>query len=130
MRPGRPIATFLLAMGLVAVSGCEAVQQAQDSANAVGQAADKAQLCVDALKLAGFTPDVSNPQAALDETQRKADELNKLAEKAGDTTLKQAIEGVATKMDQVTLSDLNPQSIAGWTQAKLDAVAALSKACG
>ena len=130
MRAGRPVATLLLAMGLAAaVSGCEAVQQASDTANQVGQAADKAQLCIDALKLAGFTPDATDPQKALEETQKKAQELNDLAAKAGDATLKDAITGVSDTMSNVTVDDLNPANIATWSQQKLDQVAKLSNAC-
>ena len=131
MRAGRPVATLLLALGLVgAVSGCEAVQQASDTANQVGQAADKATLCIEALKLAGFTPDATDPQKALEETQKKAQELNDLAAKAGDTTLQSAITGVSDTMSKVTLEDLNPANIATWSQAKLDQVAKLTTACG
>ncbi|MFD7656253.1 bacteriophage spanin2 family protein [Actinosynnema sp. NPDC059797] len=130
MRAGRPIATLVLALGLAgAVSGCEAVQEAQNTANQVGQAADKAQLCIEALKLAGFTPDATDPQKALEETQQKAQELNDLAAKAGDTTLQDAITGVAGTMNQVTLEDLSPANIAAWSQEKLDQVAKLSNAC-
>lgn len=130
MRAGRPLATLLLAVGLAAaVSGCEAVQQASDTANEVGQAADKAQLCIEALKLAGFTPDAADPQKAVEETQQKAKELEDLAAKAGDTTLKDAINGVSDTMGNVTLDDLNPSNIAAWSQEKLDRVAKLSNAC-
>ncbi|MFE2750689.1 bacteriophage spanin2 family protein [Actinosynnema sp. NPDC059335] len=130
MRAGRPLATLLLAVGLAAaVSGCEAVQQASDTANQVGQAADKAQLCIEALKLAGFTPDAADPQKAVEETQQKAKELEDLAAKAGDTTLKDAITGVSDTMGNVTLDDLNPSNIAAWSQEKLDRVAKLSNAC-
>ncbi|GAB2980944.1 bacteriophage spanin2 family protein [Saccharothrix stipae] len=130
MRAGRPVATFLLAMGLAAaVSGCEAVQQASDTANQVGQAADKAQVCIDALQLANFVPDSTDPQKALEETQKKAQELNDLAAKAGDATVKDAITGMSDTMSKVTLEDLNPANAAAWTQAKLDQVAKLSKAC-
>ncbi|MDQ2582428.1 bacteriophage spanin2 family protein [Saccharothrix yanglingensis] len=131
MRAGRPVATILLALGLVgAATGCEAVQEAQNTANQVGQAADKAQLCIDALRIAGFTPDATDPQKAVEETQQKAKELEELAAKTGDTTLKDAITGVSTTMSQVTLEDLNPSGIAEWSQQKLDQVAALSSACG
>ena len=130
MRAGRPVATILLALGLVgAASGCEAVQQASDTANQVGNAADKAQLCVEALQLAGFTPNSADPQKAVEESQAKAEELNKLAEKAGDTTLKDAITGVSDTMSQVTLSDLDPARFAEWSQKKLDQVQKLSNAC-
>ncbi|MBB5954990.1 hypothetical protein FHS29_001560 [Saccharothrix tamanrassetensis] len=131
MRAGRPVATILLALGLVgAVTGCEAVQQANDTANQVGQAADKAQLCIEAVALAGFTPNVSDPQKAVQETQAKADELGKLAEKAGDATLKDAINGVSETMSNVTLNDLNPAQFAEWSQKKLDQAAKLTAACG
>ncbi|MFD1148205.1 bacteriophage spanin2 family protein [Saccharothrix hoggarensis] len=130
MRAGRPVATFLLALGLVgAVSGCEAVQQASDTANQVNQAADKATLCIEALKLAGFTPDTADPQKAMEETQKKAQELNDLAAKAGDTTLKDAITGVSDTMSNVTVQDLDPSNFAAWSQEKLDQVAKLSNAC-
>lgn len=131
MHVGRPVATLLLAMGLVgAVSGCEAVQGASDAANQVNDAATKATLCIDALKLAGFTPDLSDPAKAVEESHKKAEELSALAAKTGDTTLKQAIEGVSTTMSSVTLSDLDPQSAADWAQKKLDLVSKLGNACG
>jgi hypothetical protein len=79
--------------------------------------------------LAGFTPDATDPQKALDETQQKAQELNDLAAKAGDATLKDAITGVSDTMGKVTVEDLNPANIATWSQQKLDQVAKLSNAC-
>jgi hypothetical protein len=130
MRAGRPLATIMLALGLIgAASGCEAVQQASDTANQVGQAADKATVCIEALKLANFTPTATDPQKALEETQKKAEELNALAAKAGDATLQDAITGVSDKMSSVTLEDLNPANAAAWAQEKLDTVAKLSNAC-
>jgi hypothetical protein len=117
-------------MGLAAaVSGCEAVQQASDTANQVGAAADKAQLCIDAIKLAGFTPDATDPQQALEETQKKAEELNALAAKAGDATLKDAITGVSDTMSNVTLEDLGPANITTWVAQKADQAAKLTSAC-
>ncbi|MBB5806074.1 hypothetical protein F4560_005842 [Saccharothrix ecbatanensis] len=130
MRAGRPLATIMLALGLIgAASGCEAVQQASDTANQVGQAADKATVCIEALKLANFTPTATDPQKALEETQKKAEELNALAAKAGDATLKDAITGVSDKMSAVTLEDVNPANAAAWAQEKLDTVSKLSNAC-
>jgi hypothetical protein len=130
MRAGRPLATIMLALGLIgAASGCEAVQQASDTANQVGQAADKATVCLEALKLANFTPTATDPQKALEETQKKAEELNALAAKAGDATLKDAITGVSDKMSAVTLEDVNPANAAAWAQEKLDTVSKLSNAC-
>ncbi|RKT57630.1 bacteriophage spanin2 family protein [Saccharothrix australiensis] len=131
MRAGRPVATLVLVLGLAgAVSACDAVQQASDTANQVGAAADKAQLCIDALALAGFTPSSADPQKAVEETKAKAEELTKLAEKTGDTTLKDAITGVSDTMSNVTLNDLDPARLADWSQRKLEQVEKLTRACG
>jgi hypothetical protein len=131
MRAGHPVATILLALGLTGVmSGCDAVQGASDAANSVNDTANKVQLCLEAVRLAGFNPDLSNPQQAVEDAHKKADELSKLAEKSGDTTVKQAIEGLSNSMSKVTVSDLSPQSAANWLQEKTDQLNALNTACG
>ncbi|WNV90754.1 bacteriophage spanin2 family protein [Umezawaea sp. Da 62-37] len=130
MRGSRSVATMTLALGLAfAASGCDAVNEATNAANSVGDAANKVQLCVDAVRLMGFTPDLSNPQAAVDDAHKKAEEMTKLAEQAGDTTLKQALTDASTQLSSVTLSDLDPASGATWLQQKLDKLNALNSAC-
>ncbi|ACU40289.1 bacteriophage spanin2 family protein [Actinosynnema pretiosum subsp. pretiosum] len=130
MRARRTAVTFLLALGVIgSLSACESVQQANEAVNDASQALDKVTLCTEALALAGFTPDATDPQKALEETQKKAEELGALADKSADTTLREAIEGVSTTMEQVTLQDLSPSSIAEWSQEKLDRVARLTSAC-
>ncbi|PRY43698.1 bacteriophage spanin2 family protein [Umezawaea tangerina] len=130
MRGSRSVATIVLALGLAgAASGCDAVNEATNAANSVGNAANKVQLCIDAVKLMGFTPDLSNPQAAVDDAHKKAEEMTKLAEQAGDTTLKQALTDASTQLSSVTLSDLDPTSAATWLQQKLDKLNALNSAC-
>lgn len=113
-----------------AVAGCGAVQQAQDKVNQVNDAATKATVCLDALKLAGFTPSAADPQKALEETQKKAKELEALAAKTGDATLKSAIDGMAKTMNEATLKDFSPAALADWMKTKADQVAKLSSACG
>jgi hypothetical protein len=130
MRGSRSVATVVLALGLAgAASGCDAVNDATNAANSVNNAANKVQLCLDAVKLMGFTPDLSNPQAAVDDAHKKAEEMTKLAGQAGDATLKQALEASAQQLSSVTLSDLDPASAAGWLQQKLDKLNALNSAC-
>ncbi|MGW5053156.1 bacteriophage spanin2 family protein [Actinokineospora sp. NPDC004072] len=120
------IATTLTAAALIgALTACAEVQQAADSAS---NAADKAGVCVKALELAGFTPDASDPQKAVDEAQQKADELTALAQDVGDTTLSQALDGMATQLREIP-ANLDPANLADWTQQKLDAFNALSQAC-
>ncbi|WHT18414.1 bacteriophage spanin2 family protein [Crossiella sp. CA-258035] len=131
MRAARPVATALLTLGLFgALAGCGAVQEAANTANKVGDAANKATLCIDALKLASFTPNVADPQKAVEETQKKAKEMEALAAKAGDTTLKGALDGMAKTMNEVTLKDFGPESVANWMKEKADQVAKLTTACG
>ncbi|MCK2237457.1 MULTISPECIES: bacteriophage spanin2 family protein [unclassified Crossiella] len=131
MRAARPVATVLLTLGLFGgLAGCGALQQATDTANKVGDVANKATLCIDALKLAGFTPNAADPQKALEETQKKAKELEALAAKAGDATVKTAIDDMAKSMSSVTLKDFGPEALATWLKNKTDQLTKLSTACG
>jgi hypothetical protein len=131
MRGSRSVATVLLTLGLAgAAAGCDAVNDATNAANSVSDTANKVQLCLDAVKLMSFTPDLSNPQAAVDEAQKKAAEMTKLAEKAGDATVKSALESAAAQLNKVTVQDLNPASAATWLQQKTDQLNALNTACG
>jgi hypothetical protein len=113
---------------LIAISGCEAVQEVQQTADQVGNAASTAQVCVEAIRIAGFTPDTADPQAAVDKAQSTGDELSALAAKAGDTTVNQAINDLASTMKETTVSDLT-NGPAEWVKQKADQVSALTKAC-
>lgn len=113
---------------LIAISGCDAVQEVQQTADQVGNAATTAQVCVDAIRIAGFTPDTADPQAAVDKAKTTGDELSALAAKAGDTTVNQAINDLATTMRETTVADL-ANGPAEWLKQKADQVAALTKAC-
>ncbi|MFC5290609.1 bacteriophage spanin2 family protein [Actinokineospora guangxiensis] len=120
------IATTLTAAALLgALTACSEIQEA---ANTAGNVADKAGVCVKALELAGFTPDTSNPDQAVEEAQQKADELNTLAQDVGDTTLSEALTGMADQLREIP-ANLDPQNLADWTQQKLDAFNTLSQAC-
>jgi hypothetical protein len=114
---------------LIAISGCDAVQEVQQTADQVGNAASTAQVCVEALRIAsGFNPDTANPQAAAEKAQNAGDELAALAEKAGNTTVNQAIDDLATTMRETTVSDLT-SGPADWIKQKADQVSALTRAC-
>lgn len=131
MRASRSVVTILLTLGLAGTAaGCDAVSEATNTANSVNDTAKKAQLCLEAVKVLGFTPDLSNPQSAVEETQKKAEELTKLAESANDATVKSALESAAAQLDKVTLADLDPASAAKWLQQKTDQLNALNTACG
>jgi len=71
----------------------------------------------------GFSPDMSDPQKALEETQAKAKELETLAGSAPDEQVKKALEEAANGMQNVS-------SAADWVQQKADLVAKVSSACG
>ena len=113
---------------LIALGGCDAVQEVQQTADQVGNAASTAQVCVDAIRIAGFTPDTSDPQAAVDKARSTGDELAALADKAGNTTVNQAIDDLATTMRETTVADLT-NGPAEWIKQKADQVSALTKAC-
>ncbi|WP_199441859.1 bacteriophage spanin2 family protein [Umezawaea beigongshangensis] len=131
MRAGRQVATVLLALGLGGTAtACGALQEASDTANAVNDTVSKTQLCLEAVQIMGFNPDVSDPQKAVDEAHAKAAQLDELAAKAGDTTLKDAFTDASAKLHEVSVSDLDPANATTWLQEKADRLTALNTACG
>ncbi|MCX2950756.1 hypothetical protein AB0G82_38160 [Streptomyces anulatus] len=114
MRLVGPLAAAVIAMG--SLTACDAIQ-------GVSNTADKVKLCADAISLVGFTPDMSDPQKALEETQAKAKELETLANSAPDEQVKKALEEAANGMQNVG-------SAADWVQQKADLAAKVSSACG
>ena len=114
MRLVGPLAAAVIAMG--SLTACDAIQ-------GVSNTADKVKLCADAISLVGFTPDMSDPQKALEETQAKAKELETLASSAPDEQVNKALEEAANGMQNVN-------SAADWVQQKADLAAKVSSACG
>jgi len=114
MRVVGPLAAAVIALG--SLTACDAIQ-------GVSNTADKVKLCADAISLVGFTPDMSDPQKALEETQAKAKELETLANSAPDEQVKKALEEAANGMQNVG-------SAADWVQQKADLAAKVSSACG
>lgn len=117
------VLVFTLAWG---VAACDSVRQASDN---VIQATDQASICAEALRLAGFTPDVSNPEKAAQEAQRTSEDLSKLAEQAPDATLREALTDLSNQMGQLRPAELDPASVATWAQEKVVMVNTLSRAC-
>jgi hypothetical protein len=113
---------------LIALTGCGAIEQVQQTADSVSNGVTTATVCVDAIRVAGFTPDAADPQAAVDKAQATGDELASIAAKATDTTVNQAINDLATTMKETTVQDL-AGGPAAWLQRKADQVSALTKAC-
>jgi hypothetical protein len=112
-----------LACGLTA---CDAAREASD---AVGQATDKASICVEALRLAGFTPDVSNPEQAVEDAKKTSEELAQLAGQTPDEALKQALNDMSSKVGELGPEDMNPANVARWAQDKVNTVDTLTRAC-
>lgn len=124
----RTSVTVSLVVALVTgLASCDAVQE---GANTVGQAADKASICADALRLAGFTPDLSNPQQAAEDADRTADELTKLAEQTPDAALRDALNGMSNQIGELVPANITPADVADWTEEKLTMLDTLRRACG
>ncbi|CRK59888.1 hypothetical protein [Alloactinosynnema sp. L-07] len=121
------LATILAAAVLTA--GLTACQQVREATSAADAATDKASICLEAVRLAGFYPDVSNPDQAVKDAEKTAQELSALAEKTGDTTLKDAINGVSDKIGALGPGSIDPANVAAWAKEKVGAVNALSQAC-
>jgi hypothetical protein len=122
-------APVVISAGLViALTGCDAIEGVQQTADSVSNGVTTATVCVDAIRIAGFSPDAADPQAAVDKAKSTGDELSALAAKATDTTVNQAINDLATTMKETTVQDLT-SGPAAWLQRKADQVSALTKAC-
>ncbi|WP_439661798.1 bacteriophage spanin2 family protein [Lentzea sp. HUAS TT2] len=114
MRLVGPLVAAVIALG--SLTACDAIQ-------GVSNTADKVKLCADAISLLGFSPDMSDPQKALEETQAKAKELETLANSSPDENVKKALEEAANGMQNVN-------SAADWVAQKADLAAKVSSACG
>jgi hypothetical protein len=114
MRVVGPLAAAVIALG--SLTACDTIQGVSDTA-------DKVKLCADAIQLVGFSPDMSDPQKALDDTKAKAAELEKLATSSPDEQVKKALDEAAKGMQNVN-------SAADWVTQKAALVEKVSTACG
>jgi hypothetical protein len=108
------------------LAGCDTVQEASDS---VGRATDKASICVEALKLAGFSPDLADPEQAAKDAQKTAEDLNRLANQTADTTLRDALTDMSNKVGELNPGNLKPSDVTRWAGEKVATVDALTRAC-
>lgn len=111
---------------VMVLAGCEAAREATDAA---GQATDKASICVEALRLAGFNPDAANPQKAAEEARQTSEELERLANEAADTTLRDALNGMSQKIGELGPEDVNPANLERWADEKVSRFETLTRAC-
>ena len=122
------LASVLCAAALVGgLSACDAVTEATSAAS---NATDKASICVEALKLANFTPSEQDMEQTASDAKRRADELKSLADRAADTTLRDALNTMSDKVAELDVSNLDPSSVTSWAKEKVDALNTLVQACG
>lgn len=124
---------LLLGIGAtLAITGCSQVQEATDTVNSaadtVNNAAATAEVCQDALSLVASPPDLSSPQAALEQTQEKASELTDLAATTTDADIRRAINDLAETLNTTDLDTLANDSTA-WLTTRTEQVTALTTAC-
>jgi hypothetical protein len=108
---------------LFALTGCDTLNEASSTL-------DKAQVCTQALAAAGFNPDLTNPTGAVEEAQRKAEELRSLAEQTSDANLQRELQETADQIGSLQTSQVTPADIVGWTNAKVNQITQLTQACG
>ncbi|SER79591.1 bacteriophage spanin2 family protein [Actinokineospora terrae] len=108
------------------LTACDTVREATSSAS---NAADKTSICIEAVRLAGFTPSTQNLEQTAEDAKKTSDDLTKLADRAADTTVRDAINGMADQIATLDVPNLDPATVAGWTKQKLDAFNTLTQAC-
>ncbi|GLW94782.1 bacteriophage spanin2 family protein [Actinokineospora globicatena] len=119
----RLITALSAAALLGALTACQAVQDA-------GNAADKTSICLEALRLANFSPSTQNLEQTAQDAKKTSEELTGLAERAADTTLRDAINGMAEQVQSLSVPNLDPTTVTNWAQQKLNAFTTLAQACG
>lgn len=117
---------LLAALLLSGLTACDQVKQVSDT---VGSATDKAGICVQALKLAGFTPNLSDPAQAARDAKKTSDDLAQLANQSPDATLTKALGDMSHKVGELTTGNLTPARVTDWASSKASTAAALTKAC-
>lgn len=118
-----PLRLIPAAALLFALTGCDTINEASATL-------DRAEVCTKALSAAGFTPDLSNPLGAVEEAQRKAEELRTLADQTSDADLQRELRETADQIGSLQQSQVTPADIVTWTNRKLDQVTQLTQACG
>jgi hypothetical protein len=112
------------ALAVALLSGVVACDAARDATDTVGQAADKASICVEALRLAGVNPDPNDPAKAVEEAKKTSDELERLAGQTPDETLRTALNDMSR-----TVEEFRPENAAQWARDKVDTLDRLTRAC-
>ena len=118
----RPILLALLAAAALALTGCDTLNTASDTL-------DRAEVCTKALQAAGFNPDVSNPDQAVQDAQQRAQELRDLANQTTDAEVKRELNELADQFNQLGPEDLTPSGSVAWAQQKLETYNQLQASC-
>ncbi|MCP2165494.1 bacteriophage spanin2 family protein [Goodfellowiella coeruleoviolacea] len=132
----RPVSTVLLGLGVssaLVLTGCAEVEQVADSVSNAGDVVasvtDRAGVCTEALRLAGFAPDLGSPEQAVDQAHKAAEELTALSAQTADEAVRTAVTDLATSLEKVSLADLDAESGLRWVEQKAEQVEALARAC-
>lgn len=107
---------------LFAASGCQSLDQAAGTW-------DKANLCVDALQAADFTPNLNDPAQTAQEAAEASQKLSDLAGKAQDVTLRDALNAMSTQVAALNTADLTVDNMQTYIDQKVDLYQTLSSAC-
>lgn len=135
MRIRRSIAVAAVAVPMLV--GCGEVQEAQQQVEDAQQQVEQAQEglntageCADAIKLAGFTPNFSDPAKAAEQAQAKAEQAQQLAEKTSDQTLQQNLEAVQSSLQEAASGDITVENSTEWVSKYLEQTSNVLATCG
>jgi hypothetical protein len=137
MRARKQLVAATLALpALVGLAGCGELQQAQEQAQQAQkqvqqaqQGLDNASACLQALKVANFMPNLTDPGKAQADAQAKVDEIGKLAEQTADQTLRQNLLDVRGSVQQVASGQVSPATSAAWMQGQLNKYQVVAGTC-
>ncbi len=121
MRARKQLVVLALTLPLTAgVAACGSEAQ---------QTVDTAQTCLEATRIANFTPSWNDAEKAKAEAQQKADEAARLAEQAGNATIREHLTNVQNSLQKVADGQVNAQQTGAWLQEQYQNYEALTAAC-
>ncbi|WP_235878758.1 hypothetical protein [Saccharopolyspora karakumensis] len=133
MRIAAAIVSLPLLAGLAACGEIQEAQQGLQQANqqlqGAQQSLDTAQACLQAINAANFVPNFADPQKAQADAQAKVTEIQQLADRTADETLKQNLLDVQESVQQVADGRIDIEASAEWTSAQLDKYQAVTTTC-
>jgi hypothetical protein len=114
---------------MLSVSAVGAMVLTTAACDSTQKAENRAELCVKIVKLALFNPFPGDEEKAERDVRKRADELDRLSDKAPDDTLRKAIESTADSLREAKPKDHGARTVVGYLKDQNERLTELRKTC-